>query len=104
MTCKKVNFPIVDRRLSWLRFHTCHKHELSTSRAYCDYFLPLLGQRDLLSRRFVLQIHDGLGRRHRKREYMRVSLFRYTAAGLVELPPSLIVGQVPCVGAPSLGL
>ena len=35
---------------------------------------------------------------------MRVSLFRCTAFGLVELQPSLIAGQVPCVGAPSLGI
>ena len=85
-------------------FHTCHKHELSTSRAYCDYFLPHSGQRHLLSCRFVFQIQDSLGRRHRKGGDMRVLLFSCTAAGLVKHPPSLIARQVPCVDAPSLGI
>ena len=85
-------------------FHTCHKHELSTSKAYCDYFLPHLGQTHLLSCRFVLQIQDSLGRWHRKGGDMRVSQFSCTATGLVKLLPSLIARQVPCVGAPSLGI
>ena len=35
---------------------------------------------------------------------MRVSQFSRCAAGLVKLLPSLIARQVPCVGAPNLGI